>query len=364
MWSCQEPPQIKPNKTLHIIESVDSTNLPIVSMPEIDGYFRELNRHGIFNGNVLIARKGKVIYRQSYGISNFETKTPLELNTIFQIGSVSKQFTAVAVLQLVEQGKVKLDQDIRDFIPELPYKGITVHHLLCHKSGMVNYIYFCENSDFDRSKSLTNNDVIHCFAKERPIAYYPPNRRFDYSNTGYLLLATMVERVSAQKFPDYLKSHIFEPLGMKTAFVYNHSNRFRPESTAKGYEFGTRTEAIPDYLDGVVGDKGVYATVNDLMLWDQGLYTNKIIQKKTLDLAFLPHGKAKNAHSNYGYGWRMYTRDNKQKVLYHAGWWHGYQALLVRSEVDSTTIVVLKNVRNRSAILQNKLLEIVEQYKD
>jgi len=128
----------------------------------------------------------------------------------------------------------------------------------------------------------------------------------------------------------------------------------------KGYEYG-RIEANPDFLDGVVGDKGVYSNLYDLYLWDQGLYKEIIISKATLNLAFKPYGKKKTAKKNYGYGWRNYYLPDSTKIIYHAGWWHGYQSLLVRSEKDTSTIVVLKNKRNKVVIDQNRILNILYQ---
>jgi len=326
----------------------------------IDDYFTKINKIGVFNGNVLVAQRGKVIFQKSYGYKDIRTKEPLELSSVFQLGSVSKQFTAVAILQLYEQGKLDLQDSIQRFIPDFPYKGITLHMLLCHRSGLMNYIYYCDaHYHHKEEKPLSNKMVIQCLIDSFPKPYFPPNKRFNYSNTGYMLLARIVEIVSGEHFGDYVKKNLFEPLKMKDSYVFNLNRPYKSPYLVKGYEYG-RVEANPDFLDGAVGDKGVYSNLHDLYLWDQGLYQNKIIKRETLELAFKPYGKPLRAHKNYGYGFRIYHRPDSTRVIYHAGWWHGYQSLLVRYEKDSSTVVVLKNKRNRLVIEQDKILDILE----
>lgn len=325
-----------------------------------DAYFSNLFRKRVFNGNVLVAQKGKVIFEKTYGYSDIRTKDSLKLNSVFQLGSVSKQFTSTAILQLYEQGRLDLQDTIQRFFPDFPYKNITIHQLLCHRSGMMNYIYYCYDKAEDKSIPLSNKGVLKSLTDSFPRPYYSPNRRFDYSNTGYMLLASVVEQVSGMPFREYMNANVFEPLKMHETYVYNHNTPYKSPNLVKGYEYG-RVEANPDFLDGVVGDKGVYSTLHDMYLWDQGLYKNIIISKTTLDLAFQPYGKRKTAKKNYGYGWRLYYTPDSTKIIYHAGWWHGYQSLLVRCEKDSSTIVVLKNKRNKVAIDQKRLIGILNQ---
>jgi len=355
--SCdQNKEKIKDNKLLVFKEKITSVYKEKFKSKKIDNYFSNLHKKRVFNGNVLVAQKGKIIFQKSYGYKDIRTKEPLELKSVFQLGSVSKQFTSVAILQLYEQGKLNLQDSIQRFFPNFPYKNITIHELLCHRSGLMNYIYYCDNLPIDKSKPLSNQGVIQCLTDSFPSPYYRPNRRFDYSNTGYLVLAAVVEKISGMHFRNYMKKNVFDPLKMKYTYIYDHNAPYKSPFVVKGYEYG-RVEANPDYLDGVVGDKGVYSNIYDLYLWDQGLYKNIIIKKKTLDLAFQPYGKRKRAKKNYGYGWRLYYMPDSTKIIYHAGWWHGYQSLLIRSEKDSTTIVVLKNKKNKVIIDQNRILK-------
>ena len=325
-------------------------------------YFKHLNRAGIFNGNVLIAQKGVVIFENSYGYSDIRKRKKLSLDDRFQIASVSKQFTAISILQLYEKGKLDLKDTIQKFIPDFPYKGITIHMLLIHKSGLPNYIYLCDKNFHNKDTgAVTNDEAIDCLIKYKPPRYYRPGQRFDYSNTGYMVLASIVERISKMPFEDYLQKHVFNPLSMQNTFVYKKGKTILPPNIATGYKY-RRTPAEDIFLNGVVGDKGIYTTVEDLYKWDQGLYNNKIINDTILNLAFQPMGKRKWAHKNYGYGWRMYNSKKAGKILYHAGWWYGYQSLLVRVQKDTTTIVVLRNKKTKGIIDQGRLFSIL--YKD
>lgn len=357
--SCENKEKIRTNKKINISEAQPVVYKEKEKAKQIDQYFTKLNKRRAFNGNVLVAQNSKVIFEKSFGYTDIRTKEPLKLNSVFQLGSVSKQFTAVAILQLLEQAKIDLQDSIQKFYPDFPYKGINIHQLLCHRSGLMNYIYFSDNQPIDKSIPLSNSGVIKSLTDSFPSVYYTANRRYDYSNTGYMILAAIVEKVSGLSFRDYMGKYIFKPLQMKDSYVYNHNTPYKHKNLVKGYEYG-RVEANPDFLDGVVGDKGVYSTINDMFLWDQGLYQNKIIKKETLDMAFEPSGKRLTAKKNYGYGWRMYYMPDSTKILYHAGWWHGYQSLLVRKEKDKSTIAILKNKRNRTIIDQNYLLEILD----
>ncbi len=325
-------------------------------------YFTHLNRAGIFNGNVLIAQKGVVIFENTYGYSNIRKRKKLSINDRFQIASVSKQFTAVSILQLYEKDSLDLQDTIQKFLPNFPYKDITIHMLLTHKSGLPNYIYLCDRNFHNKDTgAVTNNEAIECLIKHKPPRYYRPGRRFNYSNTGYMVLASIVEKISQMPFEDYLQKNVFNPLDMQNTFVYKKGKTILPSDIAIGYKY-RRTPAEDIFLNGVVGDKGIYTTVEDLYKWDQGLYNNKIINDTILKLAFQPMGKRKWAYKNYGYGWRMYNSKEAGKILYHAGWWYGYQSLLVRIQKDTTSIVILRNKKTKGIIDQGRLFNIL--YKD
>lgn len=325
---------------------------------ELENYFNKKHEKFGFNGVVLLGQKDSIFYGKPFGYSNHETRDSLSLNSAFQLASVSKQFTAVTILQLYEQGLLKLTDSIQKFYPNFPYKGITIHQLLTHRSGLPNYHYFLQHIPTTYDTIITNQDVINEMITKAPEAYYRPNQRYHYSNTGYALLAGIVEKVSGIAFNEYLKKNIFRPLNMHESFSYNDGELASHTNLTAGYLYRWRL-AEYNYLDGVLGDKGVYCSAIDLFKWDQGLYSNKIIDYSTLQLAFKPLGKPAYFKSNYGYGWRMYHWNDSIKVLYHAGWWHGFKSLLMRIPSDSTTILVLKNRSKGASINSKQLLQIL-----
>lgn len=326
---------------------------------KLDSLFSHYNQIGGYNGNVLISQSGQIIFKKSYGYANFKTKEELSLNHAFQLASVSKQFTAVAILKLFEEKKLDLEDSVQKFIPNFPYGGITIKLLLCHRSGLPNYIYFLDNNLKYKEIGISNDSIIKLLICEKPNKYYQPDRKFDYSNTGYIVLAYIVEKVSGLSFEKYLDENIFNPLGMKNTFVYNNLNdNYKSYVRATGYQFPER-EIQDNYLNASYGDKGVYSTVEDLYLWEQALYTDKIIKRQSLEIAFQPHNKEMKYPKNYGFGWRTYQLIDSTKMIYHRGWWHGFQNLLSRIETDTTSIILLRNRKTKYIIDYYEILEIL-----
>lgn len=326
---------------------------------ELQAYFSLKHRNQGFNGVVLIGQKDSIFYSEAFGYANFRNKDSLDINSVFQLASVSKQFTAIAILQLYQNGSLQLTDSVRRFFPDFPYKNITVHQLLCHRSGLPNYHYFLQHIPTTADTIIVVQDVVNEMIQKNPKAYYRPNQRYHYSNTGYALLAAIVEQVSGLTFDQYLRKYIFDPLKMFDSFTYAEIINGTSKLNTKGYLHRWRM-AEDNYLDGVLGDKGVYCSVGDLLKWDQGLYTGKILDTSILKLAFKPVGKPIHYKSNYGYGWRMfYWKTDSTKVDFHAGWWHGYKTLLMRIPKDSTTIIVLKNRSKGASINSKRILKIL-----
>lgn len=328
------------------LQALPKENLPLtradsLKSDEIKEYFSNLYSKGGFNGNVLVASHGKVIFEGCFGFADYKSKTELTPETSFQLASVAKQFTATAILILKDKGMLKLDDPVEKYITSFPYKGITIRLLLEHRSGLPNYIYFCDKYVHDKETPISNNYVISLFSMFKPNPYYEPDHKFNYSNTGYILLASIVEKVSKMSFGDFLKKEIFDPLGMANTFISNDNKTLKP-NMATGYKGGWRV-AQKTFLDGVVGDKGLYSSVLDLYKWDKALYTDKIVSRQTLQEAFMPNGKPLSSKKNYGFGWRMDKLPDSTRIIYHTGWWEGFQTLLVRVMKDTSTIVVLKN---------------------
>lgn len=325
---------------------------------KIDTAINKLCKNKNFNGVILIGQKDSVLYKKAYGYANIRTKELNTDTTAFQLASVSKQFTAVAILQLYERGKLKLDGFVTDYIPSFPYSDITIHQLLVHRSGLPNYHYLCDRKPMLDDPFFSNQQIIGDLIEANEGRYFLPNRRFQYSNTGYAVLAAIVEIVSGLKFEKYLDEYIFRPLQMKNTFAYRAMKSGKYPSHAIGYVRG-KTPASDNYLDHYLGDKGIYSSIDDLFKWDQGLYKGTIINTDTLQLAFRPMGKRAQARSNYGYGWRITSfGDSEIPIQFHSGWWHGFKTSIVRIPQDSATVIILRN-NNRNGISINQILDIL-----
>ena len=315
---------------------------------EIDFYFADLFKNKNVNGAILVAQNDHIIYENAHGYSNYETKELLTVHSSFQLASVSKQFTAVAILMLYERGLLNLTDSVQKFFPNFPYHNITIHQLLCHRSGLPAYTYFCENFT-DRKTPIDAADVLKIMIEKQPQRYYPPDFKYTYSNTGYMLLSEIVAKVSGKSFSDFLNDSIFKPLGMKNTFLYSEKNSNLPSNVelTTGYH-SDWSEAYRTYQDGVFGDKGVYSSAEDLFRWDLALNNGLLLLPETLELAYTPHNKELSNEENYGYGWRISITESGEKMVFHGGWWRGYTSLMVRFPEKKTFVVILCNKMNRS----------------
>jgi CubicO group peptidase (beta-lactamase class C family) len=340
---------------------VKTKDAPLVFTPQekfeaqaADSFFNVLASRARFNGSALVAHDGKVLYTHQFGYSDFKTREMLTDTTEFQLGSVSKQFTAVSIMMLKEKGLLNYDDSVAKYFPDFPYKGVTIRMCLAHRSGLPNYMFTCSAECHDQSILIDNMEVMDMLAKYAPPRYFAPDKRFNYCNTNYCVLAAIVEKISGYRFADFARKNIFEPLGMTRTYIYDKYDTVIP-NRATGYNAGYRRAKI-DFLDGVVGDKGVYSTVNDLLKWDQALYGNKLLSQATLKEAFTPQSRWRYGHS-YGFGWRLvqYAGDT---LIYHGGWWHGFNADFIRDVKDKTTIIVLSNHINWCINRSYGLLEL------
>jgi CubicO group peptidase (beta-lactamase class C family) len=313
---------------------------------QLDTFFKNLNHKHGFNGTVLIAQYGRVIYKGAFGYTNFKSKDTLTPQSSFQLASVSKQFTAMAIMRLKEKGLLSYEDEIQKFFPQFPYDSITIRHLLTHRSGLPNYMYEGDKHITDRHTPINNNQVISLLTEYQPEPYFAPGKRFNYSNTGYSLLASIVEKVAGAPFDQFMVTQFFKPLGMTGTFISKGKDSLLVSKVATGYTGGKRVVDI-SYLDGVVGDKGVYSTVEDLFKWDQALYTNQLVKQATLEEAFMPASKEMKSQ-NYGFGWRLRTIASGDPVIFHGGWWHGFKSYFMRNRKDLSTIIILTNVANSS----------------
>lgn len=331
----------------------------------IDSVFSTMQAKNGFNGCVLYGEKGRLVYKKAFGYDDFKTKERLTLNSAFQLASVSKMFTAMAIMILKEEGRLDYDDSVRQYIPELPYTGITIRNLLNHRSGLPDYMHFSDEY-WDQTRPLTNEDMIRIMAVNQPPRYFSPGNGFDYCNSNYALLASVVERITKKPFDQFIQEKIFDPLDMDDSFIYHlEKGKEIPEYVPVGVA-GHRSgrsmprEELNHYQNGVVGDKGVYTTVEDLFKWDQALYGGLIVSESTLNEAFTEGSpRFSKWRDNYGFGWRI--RADRTSTVYHYGWWKGFRSYFIRDLDQEKTIIVLTNTTR--PLSSNALYDILDLKK-
>lgn len=318
-----------------------------------------LLRHGAFNGSILVAKDGNIVYEKYAGFSNPAIKKDsLGINSAFHLASVSKTFTAMAVLKLWEEGRLAIDDSLGKYFPNFPYRNITVKMLLSHRSGLPNYVHYLELNGWDKRKMVNNVDVLTSLYMMKPPLEFPSGKHFSYCNTNYALLALIIEKVSGQSYAQFLNQAFFTPLQMKDTYVFSLKDTAR---AMLSYEYNNRPFRL-EFLDAVYGDKNVYSTVRDMLKWDQALYAGRFFKQATLDSAFAGYSFEKQGKRNYGLGWRMTFLDNGKKLLYHNGWWHGNNTAFIRLTDEKATIIVLGNKFNRRIYASKHAADIFGNY--
>jgi len=312
---------------------------PARETTEIDGLMSTMYERGQFNGAILVAVHGNTIYSKGFGKANFQTGVDFTPETPTNIGSVTKQFTAMSIMILAERGKLSYDDPVSKYIPEFSRSArlsqITLRQLLNHASGIPDY----DDLGMDDS-SLGQQDLIAALLKKEDLLA-KPGLKYRYSNPGYALLAVVVERASGKRFGEFLKQEVFAPVGMSNTFVYD-SPTIKSGRAAVGYgQFGQVDDGGPT---AIPGDGGIYSTVDDLFKWDQALYTEKLVRQSTLVEAFTP-GKVQEGASTYGFGWNI-ERDGDIKYLWHTGSNAGFRAFIGRRLADRVTVILLTNKGN------------------
>ncbi len=299
-----------------------------------------------FNGSILIAQNDTIVYEKYFGKIDLRKKDSINENTALHLASTGKTLTAVAILQMIQDGKLSLEDSLQKFFPEFPYSGITVRMLLSHHSGLPNYLYFITDSIWDKTKKVTNQDVLDILYSKQPKAYFTPGSRYGYSNTNFVLLALIIEKLSGEKYPEYMKEHFFEPLQMDHTYVFTPGDS---ATATPSFNYNNRLWQN-DFLEWTYGDKNIYSTPRDLFRWSEALFNGKLINPSLLDSAFTPQQfgsqqKSKRIVSihNYGLGFRLLFAPNGKKVIYHFGRWHGFNAAFARLEDEKVTIIILGN---------------------
>jgi CubicO group peptidase (beta-lactamase class C family) len=338
---------------------------------KLDAFLSGQANHYNFNGNVLVAENGEIVFQKSYGFADFDTKRLLNDSSVFELASVSKQFTATGILLLKDKGKLKLTDSLRQYFPELPYSNITIWHMLTHTSGLPDYEE-AMNEKWDRSKIAFNNDMIAFLAKEKLPVLFAPGTKWTYSNTAYAILASIIEKVSGQTFKDYMAENIFGPLEMKHSRIYN--TRRSLKDTIANYAFGfvyndsLKKHFMPDsladfsfviYLDGIQGDGVVNSTTADLLKWDRAVKNHTLLREETQKEMLKGQAIIDTVkNSQYGFGVFM-EKNDFGNIIAHSGGWPGYTTFLARNADKDQTYIILSNNSSNSPAACNTLQHIM-----
>ena len=307
----------------------------------VDDLLTAYSGSSVPGASVVVVRDGQLIVRRAYGMADLEHRVLATPETDYRLASVSKQFTAMAVMLLVKDGKLRYDQPIRDFLPELPpaTAAVTVRHLLNHTSGLLDYEDLIPET---RTTQLDDNDVLALLAAQDSV-YYPAGTQYRYSNSGYVLLGLIVARVSGMSLPAFLRARIFEPLGMRATVMHVEGSDTIPRR-AYGYSprGGTFVQTDQSLTSATLGDGGIYTNVDDMVLWDQALYGTTLVDSATLALATTPPQLPAGAETQYGFGWFVDSYRGEKRWR-HTGETSGFRNVILRFPGRRLTIVVLTN---------------------
>lgn len=320
-----------------------------------------------FNGNVLVSKNGKIIYKKSFGYADYNMKKELDDNSVFDCGSIAKEFTAMGILLLKDKGKISYSDTLRKLFPELPFINVTVQQLLTHTSGMPDGFELIEKY-FDHSKIATNDDLIHLLESKKPTLLFKPGENLMYSETGFNLLASIIEKISGQSYKTYMDEQIFKPLGMIHTQVVNvsrsaknipgyahgyvYSDSLNKYLLADSLQFGWTT-----YLAGITGEGMIITTTEDLLKWDRALKNHSLLTETTQQEMLSLHAEKKFPAVSFGYGIRV-GKNDVGNYIFHNGYYPGYTSMHLRYTDEDVTVIVLSNNEAHSEFIADGLAAI------
>jgi CubicO group peptidase (beta-lactamase class C family) len=337
-----------------------------INYEKVDSIISNLASNNKFSGVVLIAENGKVKYNKAIGYIDYANLKLLNKNSIFELASVSKQFTAMTIMMVKEKGLLHYDDLVEKYI-NIPYKGMTIRQLLTHTSGLPDYQAIMD-SYWDKSKVAGNDDIINYLNKYAPPKLFEPGEKYLYSNTGYVLLASILEKVSGRDFIEFCNTEIFNKLKMNHTAIRSLQEKAEIKNFAIGHVFVPerndyiRADSFPSsnytiWLGNRKGPGRISSTADDLLKWDQALYTNYLLSQTTLEEAFMPMLLNNGAISNYGFGWDLIPEHN---IVWHNGDNPGYKTLIIRFLKTKTTLIVLcNNATDEFVNLTDQLKKII-----
>lgn len=350
---------------LLIVFSVGQLNLCAQKTSEIlYNYLEAASNDNEMNGSLLFSTNGEIVYKKSFGYADFEKKIPDSDSTLFQLASVSKTFTSVAIMQLKEKNKLKLDDHFVKYFPDFPFPTITIRQLLSHTSGLSDDI-FDSLINKQKDKIFTNNDVmpaLQLYASHHSLLF-TPGERWSYASVGFELLALLVEKLSHQSFPEYVQKYIFQPAGMTHSYIQTNLSQTRDKNRSTNYQFNNHFEmklqlmdTLPDWkewtynLTGLYGAGNVVSNTVDLFKYGEALFNGKLLNQNSLNEIFTPV-KLHNGENNKavpgtteGLGWFIFTDTTNGKIVWHSGAAPGIQTLFARNITKKETYIVLQNI--------------------
>ncbi len=308
----------------------------------------------------LVAQNGQIIYEQYQGFANKRDKSKITADTPLHIASVSKVLTATAVLELVDAGKIELDQKVNTILKGFPYPEVTVKTLLNHRSGLQNYAYYFDQPGmWDKSKAITNQEILDLYIKNNAPLAFKTDRKFTYCNTNYAMLALIIEKVTGLPYPAAMKRMIFDPLGMNNTFVYEHEKQ--KGKVVPSY-FASGVQIADDFLDAVYGDKNIYSTPRDLLKFDTARYSPDFLTPGLMKKVYVGYSFENKGEKNYGLGIRMIDWVTGQHFYFHNGWWHGFTSAYVNLKKEKVMIIALSNKFSRKPYKVRFLAKLFGDY--
>jgi CubicO group peptidase (beta-lactamase class C family) len=366
-----KPPTPKKIDTIKQQKQIIKKSIDSILYKKIYRAFDSILVKNKFNGQILIAKDDNIILDSCIGLADLKDSSKIVSETQFHLASVSKTFTGMLCLKLYDEGKLDFDDFVTKYIPLFPYKKATIRQLLSHTSNLPDYSNFLtyekkeyvKRTNIDQIKSMseielkyfTNQDIIDYMIKYVPSIAPNPNEEFHYCNTNYVTLAIIIEKITNMNYPSAMKKYIFDKYGLKNTFVFNLNtlDKYIPSYKENSQEYGI------EKFDLIYGDKNVYSTSRDLLLWDKVLKSNDFLKNETLRIAYEPKSKLTNENKTYGYGWRLIFPKGEEKIIYHNGWWHGNNTAFVRLIKENAVIIILGNKYNNYIYSHKKFVDVL-----
>jgi CubicO group peptidase (beta-lactamase class C family) len=345
---------------------------------KLDSFYNALAVDGRINGNVLVALNGKVLYKRSFGKAGMDPKVLNTDETRFNMASVSKTFTSVAVFQLIEQHKLRLDQQLKTYLPEFPFSGVSIRHLLSHTSGLPNTEeLFTPLLQREGEHRVSNAELLSALKAYGKPLHFPPGEKYEYCNTGFSLLALLVENVTGQPFATYLKRAVFLPAGMTHTTVgapAAGAQAVVAKAFVKPIPYLPKMEAVEQVAElrkwtfnwsRLTGQGNVYSTTADMLAFDQALYAGKLVHASSLEQMFtpvrlnngsIPYFKAGIDEAAYGLGWFIFKNEQDGKVVWHSGGIPGMNTFVLRNLKTRALIVTADNAQNATIAPETYLM--------